>query len=304
MNEAETRAEHIDPALAAAGWGQVDGSRILREHNITAGRLAIRHTYATNGQGIYGIDMHTGAEAEMARHPTPDELWDMAFGQALNEREAQAAAWRHRFAAVPLEDKGGTWTGRYYQETAINRVLEAVAQGKDRALLTLATGTGKTFIAFQLAWKLFHSRWNLKDWKATNENPLIPSFYVQLHLKTHHAANRSASGERRAMRSKVLAAPEGSRRPCSHSCSVRTETPSNCAKADWETPTFILASVAAVTATMVTRPSPRLACLTDSRRSFSNSFRSAPAAALLLAMVHSSNARINTSIATRLFPAA
>jgi type I restriction enzyme R subunit len=210
MNEAETRAEHIDPALAAAGWGQVDGSRILREHNITAGRLqgagkraradiadyvlvyrntklavveakawakpltegvgqaksyaaklAIRHTYATNGQGIYGIDMHTGAEAEVARYPTPDELWDMAFG----ESEAQTAAWRKRFAAVPLEDKGGTWTGRYYQETAIGRVLESVAAGNDRVLLTLATGTGKTFIAFQLAWKLFHSLWNLRDWK-------------------------------------------------------------------------------------------------------------------------------------------
>ena len=210
MNEAETRAEHIDPALAAAGWGKVEGSRILREHNITAGRLqgagkraradiadyvlvyrntklavveakawakpltegvgqaksyaaklAIRHTYATNGQGIYGIDMHTGAEGEVVRYPTPDELWDMAFG----ESEAQASAWRKRFAAVPLEDKGGTWTGRYYQETAITRVLESVAQGNDRVLLTLATGTGKTFIAFQLAWKLFHSRWNLKDWK-------------------------------------------------------------------------------------------------------------------------------------------
>ena len=210
MNEAETRAEHIDPALAAAGWGKVEGSRILREHSITAGRLqgagkraradiadyvlvyrntklavveakawakpltegvgqaksyaaklAIRHTYATNGQGIYGIDMHTGAEGEVACYPTPDELWELAFG----ESEAQAAAWRKHFAAVPLEDKGGTWTGRYYQETAINRVLESVAQGNDRVLLTLATGTGKTFIAFQLAWKLFHSRWNLKDWK-------------------------------------------------------------------------------------------------------------------------------------------
>jgi type I restriction enzyme R subunit len=211
MNEAETRAEHIDPALAAAGWGQVDGSRVLREHSITAGRLqgagrrsradiadyvlvyrntklavieakawakpltegvgqaksyaaklSIRHTYATNGQGIYCIDMHTGAEGEVARYPTPDELWEMAFG----ESEAQAAAWRKRFAAVPLEDKGGTWMGRYYQETAITRVLESVAQGNDRVLLTLATGTGKTFIAFQLAWKLFQSRWNLKDWTA------------------------------------------------------------------------------------------------------------------------------------------
>jgi type I restriction enzyme, R subunit len=224
MNEADTRANHIDPALAAAGWGQVDGSRILREHSITAGRLqgagkraradiadyvlvyrntklavveakawnkpltegvgqaksyaaklSIRHTYATNGQGIYGIDMHTGLEAEVARYPTPDELWDMAFGESEAQAAESKSLWRKRFAAVPLEDKGGTWTGRYYQETAITRVLESVAAGNDRVLLTLATGTGKTFIAFQLAWKLFHSRWNLKDWKDGLAADALPS---------------------------------------------------------------------------------------------------------------------------------
>ena len=240
MNEAETRAEHIDPALAAAGWGQVEGSRVLREHSITAGRLqgagkraradiadyvlvyrntklavieakawakpltegvaqaksyaaklSIRHTYATNGQGIYGIDMHTGFEGEVVRYPTPDELWDMAFGHALNEHEAQAAAWRKRFAAVPLEEKGGTWTGRYYQETAIQRVLESVACGHDRVLLTLATGTGKTFIAFQLAWKLFHSRWNLKDWKEGTEPSRQPRilFLADRNILANQAYN-------------------------------------------------------------------------------------------------------------------
>ncbi len=236
MNEAETRAEHIDPALAAAGWGVVEGSRVLREHSITAGRLqgagrrsradiadyvlvyrntklavveakawskpltegvaqaksyaaklSIRHTYATNGQGIYGIDMHTGAEAEVARYPTPDELWALAFG----ESEAQAAAWRKHFAAVPLEDKGGTWTGRYYQETAISRVLDSVAAGNDRVLLTLATGTGKTFIAFQLAWKLFHSRWNLKDWKEGTEPSRRPRilFLADRNILANQAYN-------------------------------------------------------------------------------------------------------------------
>jgi type I restriction enzyme R subunit len=207
MNEAETRAEVIDPALKAAGWGDVEGSRILREHAITQGRLqgggkrakaeiadyvlvyrntklavveakawdkpytegvaqaksyaaklAVRHTYATNGQAIYGIDMATGAEGDVASFPTPQALWDATF--------AEANAWRDRFAAVPFEDKGGTWQGRYYQDIAITRVLEAIAGGRDRILLTLATGTGKTFIAFQLAWKLFQSRWNLVDWKS------------------------------------------------------------------------------------------------------------------------------------------
>ena len=202
MNEAETRAELIDPALKAAGWGIVEGSKILREYRITAGRiegrgrrgkadiadyvlvyrnrklavveakaedeeltegvgqakdyahkLAIRHTYATNGRGIYAIDMEAGKEGEIATYPTPDELWAMTF--------AEANAWRDRFAAVPYEDKGGSHPGRYYQDIAIERVMQAIADDRQRILLTLATGTGKTFIAFQIAWKLFHARWNL-----------------------------------------------------------------------------------------------------------------------------------------------
>jgi type I restriction enzyme R subunit len=220
MNEAETRAEHIDPALKAAGWGVVEGSRVLREHGITLGRLqpgsggagqgrraraeiadyvlvyrntklavveakawdrphtegvgqakryaaklAVRFTYSTNGQAVYGIDMATGAEGDVAGFPGPEALWAQTFAQA----EAAATAWRERFAAIPFEDKGGTLQGRYYQEIAIVRVLEAIGAGCDRILLTLATGTGKTFIAFQLAWKLFHSRWNLNDWRAGSE---------------------------------------------------------------------------------------------------------------------------------------
>lgn len=203
MNEAETRAEHIDPALKAAGWGVVEGSRVMREYRITegrlqgagqrskpeiadyvlvyrnhklavieakrwdlphteglaqaktyAGKLRARFTYATNGQRIYGVDMQSGAEGDVAAYPSPQELWNLTF--------AEANDWRERFAAVPFEDKGGMWGSRYYQDSAINNVLEAIADNRQRILLTLATGTGKTFIAFQLAWKLFKSRWNLK----------------------------------------------------------------------------------------------------------------------------------------------
>jgi type I restriction enzyme R subunit len=74
---------------------------------------------------------------------------------------AETNDWRDRFAAVPFEDRGGFYQSRYYQDIAIERVLEAVADDCSRILLTLATGTAKTFIAFQIAWKLFHSRWNL-----------------------------------------------------------------------------------------------------------------------------------------------
>jgi type I restriction enzyme R subunit len=203
MNEAETRAEYIDPKLREAGWGIVEGSRILREYRITDGRiqaggirtkpeiadyileynhkkiavieakrdelevgegvgqaksyaqkLHIDYTYSSNGREIYEMSMHTGWEGLIDRFPTPDELWNKTFSDQ-NE-------WKDKFTHQPFEDIGGTKRPRYYQEIAVNKTLDAIAEEKDRILLTLATGTGKTFIAFQIAWKLFHTRWNLK----------------------------------------------------------------------------------------------------------------------------------------------
>jgi type I restriction enzyme, R subunit len=190
MNEAETRAEHIDPALQAAGWGVVEGSRIRREYPITLGRIEgsgrrgkpliadyllihrntrlavieakawnelptegvgqakdyaakmeIRFAYATNGQAIYGIDMETGQEGEAPRYPTPDELWNLSF--------AEANEWRDRFAAVPFEDRGGFFQGRYYQDIAVERVLAAITAEKPRILLTLATEPARRSLRFR-----------------------------------------------------------------------------------------------------------------------------------------------------------
>jgi type I restriction enzyme R subunit len=212
-NEAETRAELIDPALKAAGWGVVEASRISREHKITKGRLlgagrrgepdtadyvlvyrnhklavieakreelseaegvaqakhyaakmAVRFAYSTNGHKIYRMDLGaTPGEGLVDRFPTPEELWALTF--------AEPNAWRERFAQVPFEDRSGSWEVRYYQDIAIQRVLEAVAENRPRILLTLATGTGKTAIAFQIAWKLFHARWNLS--RQPNRRPRI-----------------------------------------------------------------------------------------------------------------------------------
>jgi type I restriction enzyme R subunit len=123
-----------------------------------AEKMAVRFAYSSNGQGLYGVDMETGKEKDLPAYPTPDELWNLTF--------ATANTWRDRFAAIPYPDKSGTWSLRFYQEIAVNRVLESIANKKDRVLLTLATGTGKTSIAFQIAWKLFNARWNLTDWKS------------------------------------------------------------------------------------------------------------------------------------------
>ncbi len=119
-----------------------------------AERMQIRFAFATNGLKIYSIDMKLGQEEEVDRFPTPEELYDATF--------AEANEWRDKLFSVPFEDKGGAWQPRYYQENAISRVLEAVANEEDRILLTLATGTGKTAISFQIAWKLFHAKWSLQ----------------------------------------------------------------------------------------------------------------------------------------------
>jgi type I restriction enzyme R subunit len=215
MNEAETRAELIDPKLKACGWGVIEGSKILREYNITAGKiqtgggrskkiiadyvlvykgiklavveaksddlgvgegvaqakqyadkLKLETTYSTNGKEIYSICMKTGAEGLVANYLTPEELWNKTYpigepSQALTIYKP-INEWRLKFADVPFEDKSGTWQLRYYQEIAVRNTIEAIAYGKERILLTLATGTGKTAIAFQIAWKLFQTRWNLK----------------------------------------------------------------------------------------------------------------------------------------------
>ena len=164
MNEAETRAEYIDPALAAAGWGVVEGSRIRREYSITLGRLegagkrgkpltadyvleyrntklavveakawdkaltegvaqakdyadklAVRFTYASNGQGIYGIDMHTGAEGEVVAYPSPLELWQQTFvpmtsGAIASRRcRLRIGAAISRAASIRTSPSSGCW---------------------------------------------------------------------------------------------------------------------------------------------------------------------------------------------------
>ena len=137
------------------GSGKTEGLSQAKDY---ASILQTPFTYSTNGKEIYEVNMKTGEEKDVNGFPTPNELWNRVF--------AEKNLWKEEFSRVPYEDLGGSKPPRYYQEIAVNKVMSAITEDKNRILLTLATGTGKTFIAFQVAWKLFHSRWTLqKDGK-------------------------------------------------------------------------------------------------------------------------------------------
>ena len=209
MNEAETRAELIDPKIKESGWGDIDGSFVRREFKITNGeikpggiragtiradyvliyknrklavieaksdelnvsdgvsqakdyaqKLKLLTSYSSNGHEIYEInysknekgEMFITSEGAVDKFPTPDELWNKTFKEKNK--------WSSKFDSINFEPFKGSKEPRYYQEIAINNALDAIADKQQRILLTLATGTGKTVIAFHIAWKLFQAKWN------------------------------------------------------------------------------------------------------------------------------------------------
>jgi type I restriction enzyme R subunit len=128
-----------------------DGMQQAKEYAEMQGLL---FAYATNGREILEFDYSTGLETRLDTFPTPAELWERYRGaRGLTE---PASAQR---LLTPSNHQTGK-TERYYQQSAINRILEAVLTGRQRILVTMATGTGKTVVAFQVCWKLWSARWN------------------------------------------------------------------------------------------------------------------------------------------------
>ena len=197
MNEAQTRFNKIDPKLRDAGWGigritttghknpkkadyileykgqklavieaksdEKDVAEGVDQAKLYADALKIRYTYSSNGDEIWFIDMGVknnkgdyiipSKEHDIDKFPSPQDLWQMTF--------PEENTWRDKFNLCALNRSGGRQP-RYYQEIAINNVLEAVAKQRNRILLTMATGTGKTYTAFQICWKLTQTKWNTK----------------------------------------------------------------------------------------------------------------------------------------------
>ncbi len=117
--------------------------------------LGLKFAYASNGREILEFDFFTGAERFLDAFPTPGQLWErFRAGEGLTDDVAE----RLLSPSYHLSGK----SPRYYQEIAITRAVQAVLQGRPRSLLTMATGTGKTDVAFQICWKLWNTRWNRK----------------------------------------------------------------------------------------------------------------------------------------------
>ena len=202
MNEAQTRHDLIDPALHEAGWNRPP-ARIAMEQQVAPGRvesdgrshkpekadyvlmygnrriavveaksdeksvdageaqtrhyaeaLGVRFAFSTNGRAVRSYDLVAGttSDVEFMHFPTPGELMDL-LKRTDNESPLERICREIPFLAKT----------RYYQERAVEAVIRAFGQGKKNALITLATGTGKTFIAYQLVKKLVEAKWNRKS---------------------------------------------------------------------------------------------------------------------------------------------
>lgn len=126
----------------------------LQQAKQYAEMLGLKFAYATNGPEIVEFDYAAGIERDLRAYPTPDELWQRyraASGLSDGAITDQLLSPFNREVA-----KGE----RYYQQIAVNRAMEAILKRHRRLLITMATGTGKTAVAFQLCWKLWNSRWN------------------------------------------------------------------------------------------------------------------------------------------------
>lgn len=151
-------------AVLEAKSDELDVSVGVAQAKEYAQMLQLRYAYSCNGDKIWFIDLglkdrdgnyiEPSMEGPINDFHSPEELWKMCY--------PENNTWRDKFYKIGFNRDGGR-RPRYYQEIAVNSVVDAVAQKQNRILLTMATGTGKTYTAFQICWKLFTTSWNVDE---------------------------------------------------------------------------------------------------------------------------------------------
>lgn len=135
-----------------------------------ADKLDVRFVFTSNGDGFISYDMKTGEQKRISldEFPTPKELFDKQYKDEVEKSDNFK-----KILETPYYFGEESFTPRYYQRIAINRTVEAIAKGKDRVLLVMATGTGKTYMAFQIIWRLWKSGLKKKILYLADRNILI-----------------------------------------------------------------------------------------------------------------------------------
>lgn len=145
----------------------------LQQAKDYAHMMDVPFAYSSNGDAFYEHDMLTGAERQIALEdfPSPDELISR-YKQAANKEQGLSDA-EITVINQPYYSSQNTYEPRYYQRVAINRTADAVAKGQQRLLLVMATGTGKTYTAFQIVYRLLKSGMKRKILYLADRNILV-----------------------------------------------------------------------------------------------------------------------------------
>lgn len=145
----------------------------LQQAMAYASMLDIPFAYSSNGDGFFEHDFLTGKERELGldEFPTEEELY-CRYKNGANNGEGLSEN-QEKMIQQPYYSSQKTYPPRYYQRIAINRTVDAISRGKDRLLLVMATGTGKTYTAFQIVYRLLKSGMKSKILYLADRNNLV-----------------------------------------------------------------------------------------------------------------------------------
>lgn len=145
----------------------------LQQSMAYASMLDIPFAYSSNGDGFFEHDFLTGKERELGldEFPTEEELY-CRYKNGANNGEGLSEN-QEKMIQQPYYSSQKTYPPRYYQRIAINRTVDAISRGKDRLLLVMATGTGKTYTAFQIVYRLLKSGMKSKILYLADRNNLV-----------------------------------------------------------------------------------------------------------------------------------